>query len=180
MLGAYGLMEFPEKLDKAIAASGLTQSKLAEITKIGQSAISAMTRGERRPYLDQAFLLAKALGQSLDVLADDSIEGVTAPPEIPEDELKVLEVYRSLRRTGSIDPDRAIAGLALAAQNNTSRLEGEHFARRVTPVRDRTDMILHERQLASQPKRTEKPNEDESGGGTESGVKPKGRRKRES
>ena len=94
-ISAYGLMEFPEKLEKTIARSGKSQSALARETGVAQSAISAMTRGERRPFMDQAFRIARALGVPLDYLADDTID---EPPiaELSGEERLLLRICRRI------------------------------------------------------------------------------------
>jgi transcriptional regulator with XRE-family HTH domain len=71
--------------DKTRARS---QSALAEATGLKQTAISAMTLGKRRPYADQAFLIARALGVCLDYLLDDSLD--EEPPSELTDEERIL------------------------------------------------------------------------------------------
>lgn len=86
-------MKFAEKLARLVA----NQSELSRMTGVAQSSISAMSAGDRRPYMDQAFKIARALGVPLDYLADDTQDDPPAPPvPMPEDEQTLLEVYRYL------------------------------------------------------------------------------------
>lgn len=102
-------MKFHEKLTKLLNEPGWNQARLVRITGIAQSSLSAMENGDRRPYLDQAWLIAKALGVSLDFLADD---GVEEPPEpvFTEDEKAVAYVFR---------------GTGLSAKEATKRLKAQ-------------------------------------------------------
>jgi transcriptional regulator with XRE-family HTH domain len=81
-------MKFPEKLVKLIETRETNQSRLSRQTGISQPAISQMTTGNRRPYMDQSLLLARALNVPLDFLADDTREG--DPPLPITDEEKAL------------------------------------------------------------------------------------------
>ena len=87
-------MTFAQKLELMIDVRRMSQTRLSRLTGIGQPAISAMTRGERRPYLDQAFRLARALDVSVDYLADDSL---AQPEPVPtERERTVWEILRAI------------------------------------------------------------------------------------
>lgn len=74
-----GDMKFPEKLTKAIEAREWSQSRLAKEIGVSQATVSEMTRGQRRPYGDQIFAIAKALGVTCDYLLDDEQD---APGEV--------------------------------------------------------------------------------------------------
>lgn len=108
----YDVMRFAEKLMKVIDLSGKSQSRLQRETGISQSAISEMTKGKRRPYLDQAFLLARALGVSLDYLADEALEAPQLPVEAlgPEDRL----VLKTVQHLGHAEAMRRLVGEAPA------------------------------------------------------------------
>jgi len=73
---AYGEMEFAQKLERVIAQSGMSQSAIARETGISQSAISAMTRGDRRPYMDQAIKLEALLRLATPVYQESPPKGV--------------------------------------------------------------------------------------------------------
>jgi transcriptional regulator with XRE-family HTH domain len=105
-------MRFPDKLDRLIARCGKSQSAIARETGIGQSAISAMTRGQRRPFMDQALRLARAVGTSLDFLADDDMDEESPKPSgLPEDERAVVKLYRAL----GLDEGEALRRLSTPA-----------------------------------------------------------------
>ena len=95
ILVAYDVMKFGEKLEFLIEHRGTSQSRLSRMTGIAQPAISAMTRGDRRAYVDQAMALARALGVSLDYLADDEQNDIPLQPET-EAEKKLWEAIRIL------------------------------------------------------------------------------------
>ena len=103
---SYVVMEFPEKLAKLIADSGMNQSRLSRHTGIAQSAISEMTVGKRRPYLDQGFRIARAIGVPLDYLADDEAQEPPGPA-LSDDEEVILKIVRAL----NLDVDAVIRAL---------------------------------------------------------------------
>lgn len=94
---SYGVMRFSEKLEIWIGKRGLTQGTLAKQVGLSPSAISDMTAAKRRPYMDQGLKLAKALGLSLDFLADDDLDyPAEAGSDMTDDERFVLQLIRDL------------------------------------------------------------------------------------
>lgn len=85
----------PQRLAEKLTALIGNQSELSRKTGIPQSAISQMASGRRRPYLDQAFALARAMGVPLEYLADDAMD---TPPvvEISEDERFLVGLIRDM------------------------------------------------------------------------------------
>src|SRR4051812_7272247 len=63
-----------KKLLAQMVRRGLNGQKLARISKVSDSEISRILAGKSRPGLENAFKLARAVGVSLDYLADDSLE----------------------------------------------------------------------------------------------------------
>ena len=57
-----------------MARQGLNGQKLAQRSKVSDSEISRILAGKSRPGLENAFRLARAVGVSLDYLADDALE----------------------------------------------------------------------------------------------------------
>jgi len=67
-------MKLKEKLQMLMARNSLNGQKLARLSQVSDSEISRILQGKSRPGLDNAFRLAKAVGVSLDFLADDNLE----------------------------------------------------------------------------------------------------------
>src|SRR5436853_4885341 len=63
-----------KKLFTQMVRRGLNGQKLARTSKVSDSEISRILAGKSRPGLENAFRLARAVGVSLDYLADDSLE----------------------------------------------------------------------------------------------------------
>ncbi len=67
-------MRYHEKLLKQVLLKGLNGQKLARLSKVSDSEISRILGGKSQPGLENAFRLARAVGVSLDYLADDTLE----------------------------------------------------------------------------------------------------------
>src|SRR6516225_11395635 len=96
----YGIMGFSEKLSRLLELRKVSQSELARRTGIAQTTISLMSAAKQRPYLDQAWKIATALGVSLDYLANDLDED--PPAEMSPSE---CFLYEAIQRLGV---DRAL------------------------------------------------------------------------
>lgn len=108
-------MRFSEKLIKLCDAKGWLQSDLwRAVGRVSRTTVSSWFNDNSRPDMDTALLVARALRVPLDYLADDSQD--EPPAGLPDDEIAVLNQYRSLKVTGLIDQDRAMAGLAVATR----------------------------------------------------------------
>src|ERR1700761_2934134 len=87
-------MELKDKLLAQMMRLGLNGQKLARISGVSDSEISRILNGKSRPGLENAFRLAKAMGVSLDFLADDTLDadpGANTDPLSP-DEREVLDL----------------------------------------------------------------------------------------
>jgi transcriptional regulator with XRE-family HTH domain len=65
---------FSEKLGQKILQLGLNGQKLARKSEVSDSEISRIMNGKSLPGLENAIALARAVGVSLDYLADDSLD----------------------------------------------------------------------------------------------------------
>jgi transcriptional regulator with XRE-family HTH domain len=72
-------MLLKDKLHMLMARHSLNGQKLARLSQVSDSEISRILKGKSRPGLDNAFRVAKAVGVSLDYLADDSLD--SEPPK---------------------------------------------------------------------------------------------------
>jgi transcriptional regulator with XRE-family HTH domain len=91
-------MILKEKLQMLMSRNSLNGQKLARLSCVSDSEISRILQGKSRPGLDNAFRLAKAVGVSLDYLADDTLD---ADPKEAQDsnapeEQKILAASRKL------------------------------------------------------------------------------------
>src|SRR3954453_10318343 len=91
-------MKLEEKLSTHMMRLGLNGQKLARTSKVSDSEISRILAGKSRPGLENAFRLARAVGVSLDYLADDALE--TDPLQnadpLTADEREVLDLAHGI------------------------------------------------------------------------------------
>lgn len=87
-----------KKLTAQMLRRGLNGQKLAKISKVSDSEISRILAGKSRPGLENAFRLAKAVGVSLDYLADDSLETDPAKAADPltAEEREILDLAHAI------------------------------------------------------------------------------------
>ncbi len=81
-------MRFEEKLRKQMMLKGYNQQKLARLSRVSDSEISRILSGKSgNPGLENALRLARAVGVSLDYLADDALDedpiAATDPAAVP-------------------------------------------------------------------------------------------------
>jgi transcriptional regulator with XRE-family HTH domain len=91
-------MKLEEKLHAQMVRLGLNGQKLARTSKVSDSEISRILAGKSRPGLENAFRLARAVGVSLDYLADDTLETdpmVHKDPVTPE-ERELLDIAHGI------------------------------------------------------------------------------------
>ncbi len=94
-------MTLKDKLQMLMARAGLNGQKLARKAQVSDSEISRILQGKSRPGLDNAFRLARAVGVSLDYLADDSIDvdAQSAPADnLTAEERKILALAGKIGR----------------------------------------------------------------------------------
>jgi transcriptional regulator with XRE-family HTH domain len=91
-------MKLTEKLQMLMTRQGLNGQKLARLSLVSDSEISRILQGKSRPGLDNAFRLAKAVGVSLDYLADDTLDVDTTRPAdlLSPEERKILLVAQRI------------------------------------------------------------------------------------
>jgi transcriptional regulator with XRE-family HTH domain len=91
-------MKLDEKLHQQMLRKGLNGQKLARQSGVSDSEISRILSGKSQPGLENAFRLARAVGVSLDFLADDSLEVDPAQnvSVVSEPEAALLALAREL------------------------------------------------------------------------------------
>lgn len=67
-------MRFEEKLRKQMLSKGFNQQKLARTSGVSDSEVSRILGGKSQPGLENALKLARAVGVSLDYLADEALD----------------------------------------------------------------------------------------------------------
>jgi transcriptional regulator with XRE-family HTH domain len=91
-------MKLEEKLLTQMVRLGLNGQKLARISQVSDSEISRILAGKSRPGLENAFRLARAVGVSLDYLADDALEAdpLQVADPLTTDEREVLDLAHGI------------------------------------------------------------------------------------
>jgi transcriptional regulator with XRE-family HTH domain len=92
-------MILKDKLQMLMTRHRLNGQKLARQAQVSDSEISRILQGKSRPGLDNAFRLAKAVGVSLDYLADDSVDHdpITQPADnLSTEERKILTLAQKI------------------------------------------------------------------------------------
>jgi transcriptional regulator with XRE-family HTH domain len=92
---------FSEKLGQKILQLGLNGQKLARKSDVSDSEISRIMNGKSLPGLENAIALARAVGVSLDYLADDGMEAEPNRPQESANELENL-ILKLAREIGPI------------------------------------------------------------------------------
>src|SRR4051812_42613211 len=93
-----------DKLLTEMARLGLNGQRLAQRSKVSDSEISRILSGQSTPGLENAFRLARAVGVSVDFLADDTLEADplrSSDPVSPE-ERRLIELAQRIGTTRAI------------------------------------------------------------------------------
>ena len=108
-------MTFGEKLQELLDWRGKTQSKVAELAEVSQSAISDYVNGRSTPSIDAARRIAKALDVSLWTLLNGEALAVVSM-DLTERERRLVSGYRHLN-----DEQRAAVDQLLQAMGPDSK-----------------------------------------------------------
>jgi transcriptional regulator with XRE-family HTH domain len=93
--------KFCEKLSQKMLQLGLNGQKLARKSDVSDSEISRIMNGKSLPGLENAISLARAVGVSLDYLADDGLEADPSQPKESANELET-HIIRLVREIGTL------------------------------------------------------------------------------
>jgi transcriptional regulator with XRE-family HTH domain len=134
-------LKLRDKLLTRMARNGLNGQKLARTSQVSDSEISRILAGLSTPGLENAFKLAKAVGVSLDFLADDSLESdpLQAADPLTSEEREVLELAHGL---GCARASRILENIRIIGYETAMRrllearpaVEPEEGARPTSPV----------------------------------------------
>lgn len=108
-------MTFGEKLQELLDWRGKSQSKVAELAEVSQSAISDYVNGRSTPSIDAARRIAKALDVSLWTLHNGEALAVVSM-DLTERERRLVSGYRRLN-----DEQRAAVDQLLQAMGPDSK-----------------------------------------------------------
>jgi transcriptional regulator with XRE-family HTH domain len=115
-------MEFREKLRRAMQRQGLNQQQLARKAGVSDSEVSRILGGKSRPGLDNALRLARAVGVSLDFLADEAEE---VDPSRGPDSAWEQEVLEQARAVGLKSASQVLLAVkTLGLEESLARLMG--------------------------------------------------------
>lgn len=91
-------LKLRDKLLTRMARNGLNGQKLARISQVSDSEISRILAGLSTPGLENAFKLAKAVGVSLDYLADDALENdpIQVSDPVKPEEREILDLAHGI------------------------------------------------------------------------------------
>jgi transcriptional regulator with XRE-family HTH domain len=91
-------MKLQDKLQMLMARRNLNGQRLARLSSVSDSEISRILQGKSRPGLDNAFRLARAVGVSLDFLADDTLDVEPTPPsdKLSPEERKIVSIAQKI------------------------------------------------------------------------------------
>jgi len=91
-------MNLQEKLQMLMARQNLNGQRLARKSFVSDSEISRILQGKSRPGLDNAYRLAKAVGVSLDFLADDTLDVEPTPPsdKLSAEDRKIVAIAQKI------------------------------------------------------------------------------------
>jgi len=91
-------MKLQDKLQMLMARHNLNGQRLARLSFVSDSEISRILQGKSRPGLDNAYRLAKAVGVSLDFLADDTLDVEPTPPsdKLSAEDRKIVAIAQKI------------------------------------------------------------------------------------
>jgi transcriptional regulator with XRE-family HTH domain len=90
-------MKFHEKLGRLIQDKGWTRKHLLDSVGASQSTVDRWFRGDTLPDISQGAAIARALGVSLDYLADDdATEPSTLPPNTSTEMIAIAAIVQAL------------------------------------------------------------------------------------
>lgn len=93
-----------DKLLTEMARLGLNGQRLAQRSRVSDSEISRILSGQSTPGLENAYRLARAVGVSVDFLADDTLEKdpIRASDPLSGDERRLLDLAQQIGMTRAI------------------------------------------------------------------------------
>src|SRR5690242_2858034 len=95
-------MRYADKLLSEMVRKGFNGAKLARVSGVSDSEISRILAGKSQPGLENAMKLARAVGVSLDYLADDALEVDPARSTGSPYEQELLELAHALGLSNAV------------------------------------------------------------------------------